>query len=171
MNWIPKCPTWWPSQSIIISMHICRKFRRDELKHQVKPGILNKHPLINYIHSVGKILVLWCLLWLWLWWYKNTVPLTLHRVLTILSAFASVKKTLSSAPPSLGSSFVSPKDLLVTSATVPTPSPAAKPPNDTIRAIRDDGTFLCLAVALSCKNIKDTDSLFPRREERLEVNC
>jgi len=28
-----------------------------------------------------------------------------------------------------------------------------------------------LAVALSCKNMKDTDSLFPRRQERLEVNC
>jgi len=36
---------------------------------------LNSHPLIKYIsvYSVGKILVLWCLLWLWLWWYKNTI--------------------------------------------------------------------------------------------------
>jgi hypothetical protein len=73
-------------------------------------------------------------------------------VLTILSAFASDKKTLSSAFPTDGSSFVSPKDLLVTSAIVPIPSPAAKPPNDAMRAIRDDGTFLCLAVALSCKD-------------------
>jgi hypothetical protein len=91
----------------------------------------------------------------------------LHKVLTILSAFASDKKTLSSALPTLGSSFVSPKDLLVTSATVPIPNPAAKPPNDTMRAIRDEGTFLCLAVTLSCKNMKDINS-FHEREMLIE---
>jgi hypothetical protein len=88
------------------------------------------------------------------------IPLTLHKVLTILLAFASVKKTLSSALLTFGSSFVSPKDLLVTSAMVPIPNPAAKPPNDTIRAIRDEGTFLCLAIELSCKDMTYIDSIF-----------
>jgi hypothetical protein len=94
--------------------------------------------------------------------YVEFIPLTLHKVLTILSALASDKKALSSAPPTLGSSFASPKDLLVTSATVPIPNPAAKPPNDTMRAIRDEGTFLCLAVTLSCKYMKHITSIHDR---------
>lgn len=75
-------------------------------------------------------------------------PRTLHKVLTILSAFAGVMKALSKV---LATEVFSdkPNVLLVISAIVPTPNPAANVPKETTRASLDDGTALSFAFSLN----------------------
>lgn len=79
------------------------------------------------------------------------IPLTLHKVSTILVALASVKngfESNSDDPSVLG--FARPSDLFVTSARAPKPRPAANPPYETSRLILVEGTFLCFEVSLNC---------------------
>ena len=79
---------------------------------------------------------------------EQLLPLTLHNVLTIRSALAGVMKALSKVLATELESDI-PNVLLVSSATVPIPNPANRPPNDTTRAILDAGTALSLALSLN----------------------
>lgn len=72
------------------------------------------------------------------------LPLTLHNVETIRSAFALVRNMLSTVSPIL-CSFI-PSVLRVYSATVPIPRPTPNVPKLTILCNLVDGTFLSLAV-------------------------
>jgi len=68
------------------------------------------------------------------------------------SAFASFRNGLESRTETPPPELPSPSDRLVTSAKAPIPNPAARPPYETRRLIRDAGTFLSLDVAPSlCK--------------------
>lgn len=76
------------------------------------------------------------------------LPLTLHKVSTILSALAGERNALAE------SSTCPVTDCIVFRAycaTVPTPRPAASEPNDIIRPIREDGTTRAFEFSLSCR--------------------
>lgn len=77
---------------------------------------------------------------------QNTVPLTLHKVSTIRSMLAWVRNRLV-----WGEESPIPTILLVYSATVPKPKPAASVPKETILLTRDAGTVRCLADEVSLK--------------------
>lgn len=74
----------------------------------------------------------------------------MQSVLTIRSALASDMKALTSKAFPLGFGLLIPRALLEASATVPTPSPAARLPKEKSRPILDEGTALCRAFSLSC---------------------
>ncbi len=74
------------------------------------------------------------------------LPLTLHNVFTIRSAFAGVIKALSNEFATLDV-FGRPKVRLVTSAAVPKPSPTIKLPNEVTLANLDAGTALSFALS------------------------
>lgn len=77
--------------------------------------------------------------------YISSIPLTLHRVSTILSALAGDRNECEGSSLPLAACKV----FRAYCATVPMPRPAASEPNENMRPMRDDGTTRALEFLLN----------------------